>query len=280
LFEESAEILAQHKHSHPALYFATLNNYAAYLINVRDFARAQPILEQLLEIVALLKQTDQVSGDADLHFMKLILHLNLVILFVQLHELDEAANHGLEGDAVFEKLIPTQQAQINDFYRLTCARLRHAQGRLVDACRELERVRNPEPASLPLRAKLSLTRQEFSQAEQLLRKWLDAYRRVGALHRPESIEINLDLAESLFGQGKHDDAFTALQDARVLVADFAVAPWPAWYQALASWRQRAQELGRTATVASLEADLQARTSVVEQGITISAKLRAANCFRD
>jgi hypothetical protein len=81
------------------------------------------------------------------------------------------------------------------------------------------------------------------------------------------------LAESLFGQVNYEAAFASLQEARSIVADFALPPDAAWRKTLETWLQRARELGKADVVASLEADLQAMPAAVEQRITILEKFR-------
>ena len=55
--------------------------------------------------------------------------------------------------------------------------------------------------------------------------------------------------------------------------NFELPPEPDWRKALEGWRQRAQELGRTDVVASLDADLQKMPATLETAITISDRLR-------
>ena len=96
------------------------------------------------------------------------------------------------------------------------------------------------------------------------------------MHRPDLIDQVLELAESLFGQGKHDEAFNSLQEAQAITSDFGLPATAAWRKALAIWLQRAQQLGRTAEILRLETDLHKMSETPEQAITISTRLRPAN----
>jgi tetratricopeptide (TPR) repeat protein len=275
LVEECVEILAHHKHSDPTLYFIALNNLAVYHMDVEDYAAAQRVLELVLDLTLLLKKRDDATSAAAFHFMQFVLHVNLVVLFVAVHELDEAAHHQEEAAASFAKLTKGQQASVGDFYHATCARLLHAQGQFQRAATVLEQVANPQsPACLPMRAKLCLVRLEFAEAELLLRQYFDILETSGTRHIPGSRQPTLDLAESLFGEGKHEEAFTALYEARALVVDFALPQGTSWRKLLTKWLDRAKELGRTDMVTLLDADLQKRMVEPEHGITISARLRA------
>jgi hypothetical protein len=150
----------------------------------------------------------------------------------------------------------------------------YRQGRFVDAAAALDRAENPDhPTCMRVRAKLALVRQDFAQAEELLRRCLVEHRKKGSPHLPEMRDFMLDLGESLFGQNKPDEAFQAVDEARSIVADFQIPPEPRWRRALEGWLARARELGRTETVTALEADLQQIVAIPEQGITVSARLR-------
>jgi hypothetical protein len=83
----------------------------------------------------------------------------------------------------------------------------------------------------------------------------------------------MHLAEALFGQSKLDDAFAALQEARSIVADFALPGDAAWRKTLETWLQRARELGKAEVAASLDAELQKMPAAAEQRVTILEKFR-------
>jgi tetratricopeptide (TPR) repeat protein len=276
LFEESIAILAHRWRSSPLDYFVALNNYAVYLIDLCDHAAAQRILEQILDLTLFWKksrQASRASGDYQAHALEMVLHLNLVVLFLQMDELADVADHVQELDAIFPRLSRRQQARLGDHYWGTRALWMHARGRFANAAREIEQAKDANyPMCLQVRAKLALVRLDLVQAEQLLRMLFDLERKKGSLHRPELRMRTLELAESLFGQGKHDEAFAALQEARAIAADFALPPVTAWRQALASWLQRAKELHRPDLAALLETDLRA-AAASEQAITISPRLR-------
>jgi hypothetical protein len=142
------------------------------------------------------------------------------------------------------------------------------------AANELDKAQDPDnPMCLSVRAKLSLAKGEYSQAEQLLRKYLDLVGKHSSVHRPDLCEQVLELAESLFGESKYDEAFNALNEARAITGAFALPAGSAWRKTLAGWLDRAQQLGRAADVACLEADLGRTAAAPEQAITISPRLR-------
>jgi len=276
LFEESVAILAHRWQSAPLDYFIALNNHAVYYIDLGDYTSAQRILEQVLDLTLFWKKRRQAKRPGAAQWapmLELVLHHNLVVLFVQMDELAEAAAHMEELDRIFPKLSRRQEARLGDQYHGTRALLMHALGRYADAVAELKQASNAnEPVCLHVRAKLALVQMEFAEAEQLLRQGLELEKKKGSLHRPNLRDYSLDLAESLFGQGKHQEAFAALQEARTLVADFAMPAGPLWRRALVRWLQRARELSYADLAALLEADLQ-QADAVEQAITISPRLR-------
>jgi tetratricopeptide (TPR) repeat protein len=276
LFDESVAILSHRWRSNPLDYFIALNNYAVYFIDLCDHAAAQRILEQILDLTLFWQKRRQASRASShhwVHLLELVLHMNLVVLFVQMQEVGEAADHMEEADAIFPRLSRRQQAKLGDHFLGTRALLLYARGQFASAARELDKAKDASyPMCLHVQAKLALVRLEFAQAEHLLRQCFDREGKKGSLHRPDLRDHTLELAESLFGQGKHDEAFATLQDVRAMVADFAMPPTTAWRKSLASWLQRARELHRPDQVALLEADLQKATDA-DLGIVISPRLR-------
>jgi tetratricopeptide (TPR) repeat protein len=275
LFEEAVEILEQEWKRRPYEYFIALNNLAVYLIDILDYAGAQRILERLLDMTLFWSKGGIKRGlsASNASFIELLLHLNLVVLFVRMEKLDLAADHLEEADAHFGKLVKPQSVVL-DWYHGVRALLLSAQGQSTTAADELDKVRDVDSLMcLSVRAKLSLARGDYSQAERHLRRHLDLVGKQGSVHRPDVREQVLDLAESLFGGGKYDEAFHALNEARALTRDFALPAAPAWRKALAAWLRRARQLGRTAAVAWLEAEWQRTSTAPEQAITISPRLR-------
>jgi tetratricopeptide (TPR) repeat protein len=192
---------------------------------------------------------------------------------VSMEEVGLAADH-LEGaDALFGKLVKPQR-QLVDWVRGIRALLLHAQGRFEAASGELDEIQDQEGLMcLSVRAKLCLARGDFSQAERLLRKYLGLAGKYGPGHRPDVREQVLDLAESLLGGGKPDEAFDALEEARAITRDFALPTTPAWRRALADWLRRARDSSRTADAARLEAESEALLVSPQQAITVSPKFR-------
>jgi tetratricopeptide (TPR) repeat protein len=198
----------------------------------------------------------------------------LVFLFVQMDALTEAADHLAEANSILPKLGKHQRATLDDYHRATGSRLLCAQGRFADAAHELSKAKKQDyPSCLQVRAKLHLVAGEFTEAEQVVRKVLDLEGKTGSVHRPSLQDLTLDLAESLCGQGKYDEAFAALREARAIVADFTLRVGKRWHKALTCWSNRAKDLGRTDVLGSLQAELQQLRNATEQGITINTRLR-------
>jgi tetratricopeptide (TPR) repeat protein len=275
LFEEAVEILGRRWRSCPMDYFIALNNLSVYFVDVHDFAAAQRIFEKVLDLTLIWRKggIKPTAAVAMAPLIEFVLHLNLVSLFVRMEELALAADHLEEADAIFGKLVKRQRG-LEDNYRGVRAFLLHAQGRFKIADDELDNVKDPaNPFCLAMRAKLSLARGDFSQAEQLLRKCFALAEKTGSVHRPDFRDQALELAESLFGQGRCDEAFHALEEPRTIARDFALPAGAAWRKALADWLRRAQQLGRPADVAWLEAELHKTSIAPEQAVTISPRLR-------
>jgi tetratricopeptide (TPR) repeat protein len=270
LLEECIEIPIQNWNFARVSYFAVLKNYAVYYMDVRDYAAAQRIWEHVLDVIPVLKK-DNLDGQ----WVEWWLHLDLGALFIEMDELAESTCHFQIAEQLFQGLTKSQQANNVDYYCTIRALCMCALGKYENASAELKMVKNLDlPRCIWVRAKVHLGRHEFLQAEQLVRKFCDLERKNGSVHRPELVPRYLDLSESLFGQGKHDEAFLALQEGRAIVADFQLRPNPAWRKALAAWLQRAKELGRLDEIEALEADLQSIATKSDQAITISSRLRA------
>src|SRR5882724_9105441 len=205
LYDECIEILVRHQRSSPMDYFVALNNYAIFFSHLHDHGAAQHMLERVLDLTLVRNegQEDTRSVAAyPLPEIQLVLHLNLVFLFLEMRALADARSHILEADEIFAGLIKGRQARYAGHYRALRALLMFALGQFANAAREVDKAANRDySACLRARAKLHLIRMELSQAETLLRKFSDLERRKGTLHRPELRSNTLDLAESLFGQG-------------------------------------------------------------------------------
>jgi tetratricopeptide (TPR) repeat protein len=275
LYEDASTNLAHHRRRSPVDYFVALNNYAIYHIHRRDFAAAQTLLERVFDLTLVYKKEheDKVIPFPYHHF-NFTLHLNLVFLFIQMGELAEARYWMAEADALCPTVPRRNQTVYHDHYRAIRAFLLFMLGRFADAASELDQVKNPEYAPcLRVASKLQLVRQEFAQAEETLRRYIDLEAKQGVMHRPELRDYYLDLAESRFGQAKHDEALAAITAARTLVADFALPADTAWRRAMQTWLGRARALGRTEAAAALEAEVQQLALVPEQGITVSPRLQ-------
>jgi tetratricopeptide (TPR) repeat protein len=250
-------------------YFVLLNNYAVYYMNVRDYAAAQRIWENVLEMTPILKKEN-----ANSQWFDFVLHVNLAVLFLELQEFAEAADHLHEAQRLFPDLLKAHQAMVVDWYYSIRANHMSAMGQFENASAEIARVKNQDSLiCVGARAKLHLGKQEYSQAEQLLRRLLDQQCKIGSVHRPDLLLCKLEFAKSLFGQGKHDEAFLVVGEARRIVVDFAMPANKIWRNTLLAWLHHAKELGRIDDMATLEADLQSMAPVSDHAITISAKLR-------
>jgi tetratricopeptide (TPR) repeat protein len=275
LFEECVEILGLHQRSAPMDYFVSLNNYAIYFIHLRDHAAAQRILEKVLDLTLMTKKSsDDVALPFQIPGIELLLHLNLVFLFIEMRELAVSQHHLQAADSIIVGLNKRGRARFHDQHVAMRALWKHASGQFADAGSEVEKAHDPDYVTcLRVRAQLHLIRQEFSAAEQLLGKYFDQEKKKGPLHRPELRDQTLDLAECLFGQGKHEPAFLASQEARAIVADFALPLDAGWRKTLEAWLQRARELGKADEIAALDAELQKIPAKATQAVTILEKFR-------
>jgi tetratricopeptide (TPR) repeat protein len=278
LYEESVEILSQHLASQPLDYFTVLNNYGICFIYLKDYEAAQKILEKAIDLTFAARKREanrlvrmQLQ---QVQMFQFVLHLNLAFLFMEMQELAEAELQLREADGLLPMLPKRTQRSWHDHYVAICALWEFESGKFAEAKSEVAQARNADyPVCLRVRAKLHMVRQEFAEAEQVLRKYQDEQRKQGTLHRPELLQPTLEFAESLYGQGKHDDTFASLQEARTIVADFALPPDAAWRKVLETWLRRARELGKPEVAASLEADLLRMPATANQAVTILEKFR-------
>ena len=130
LFEEGVEILGPQWRAKPAEYFIALNNLAVFLIDMQDFAAGQRILEQLLDMTLVWAKGGLDVGLAMDPSFEIVLHLNLVTLFVGMEELDLAADHIEEADARFRKLSKPGRPFV-DWCHGVRALLLHAEGQFA-----------------------------------------------------------------------------------------------------------------------------------------------------
>jgi tetratricopeptide (TPR) repeat protein len=281
LAEECVEIFGKHQRQAPLAYFLAVKTFAVLLVDCKEYESAQRILEKAIDEILLLKKP--VTGTAPaasnawdvaaLAEWDFVLHWTLVYLLVEAGELDEAKLQMDEVDLVLKRLHPRWQASYRDTLLILqslwyCAAERFAEASSL--CQQI--VTNLEdPVRVRVQTQVDLARQEYGQAEQRLRQFFDVQRKNGTLHRPDLLPQTLGLAESLFGQGKHDEAFTSFQEARSIVADFAMPADRAWRKTLATWLPRAKDSGRAELASSLEKELASPTP--NQAITVLERFR-------
>lgn len=281
LYEESVAILEKKLAASPFEYFVALNNYGICFIQLRDYQAAQRILEKAIDLTLSVRKREgdrsAVMPLGQVQMVQFVLHLNLAFLLMEMREMREAELQLRDADALMPLLSKRTRAAWYDHYVGICALWEFESGKFAAAEDELAQAGNPDfPSCLRVRAKLHLVRQEFAEAERLLRRYQETERKKGTLHRPDLLKATLDLAEALFGQGKHDDAVAALQEARSIVADYALPADDAWRRTLESWRDRARELGKANLAESLAADLHKMPAPTPQAIAILDKLRIRN----
>ena len=279
LGEESVEILAQNLATEPFQYFVALNNYGICFIHLKDHATAQSILVKAVDLMLAVRKREADKLTAmplkSVQLLQFVLHLNLAFLFIEMNELAEAEGHLREADVILPMLAKRLRADWHDHYIAMCGLWEFESGSYAHAEGELARALNPNyPPCLRLRARLHLARQDFAQAELVQRAYFVEESKKGTLHRPDLVKATLELAESLFGQAKQDEAFASLQEARSIVADFALPADAEWRRTQEKWLQRARELDKADVIAELEAELQKTPTAAEQRITILEKFRA------
>jgi tetratricopeptide (TPR) repeat protein len=278
LYEESVGILAKHLATAPFDYFVGLNNYGICFIHLKDFESAQRILEKAIDMIlaARKREADRyaVMPLQQVQTLEFVLHLNLAFLFMEMHELREAELQLRDADALEPLLTNKAQAGWEDHYIAICAMWEFEASNYVEAEREIAQARNPEyPACLRLRARLQLAKQQFAEAEDLTRRYFAFEKKKGTLHRPDLLKATLELAEALFGQGKRDDALAAFQEARSIVADFALPHDAEWGKTLEVWATRARQLDRLELADALEKELAAISARPSKAIMILEKFR-------
>jgi tetratricopeptide (TPR) repeat protein len=276
LFEECIETLSQQKGWRRLSLFIALNNYSVFLINFKEFGHATQVLENAIDLIPTLRKvspaTVLMNQGMQVEELELILQLKLVDLFFHFNELSEARFHLEDADSLFLRLASRGKSRYWDLLKAKRCLWRCKNGNYEEAWIECEGIKSPRFLS-SIKTKVFLARKDFDLAEQQIRIFLAIEWKARPLHHPNLLEPTLDLTEALFGQGKHEDAFASLQEARSIVADFALPPDAAWRKTLETWLRRARELGKADVAASLEAELQAMPAMANQAITILEKFR-------
>ncbi len=209
---------------------------------MRDYTAAQTILERVLDLTLIRKkeQQDKAVTVQSLDF-DLVLHLNLVFLFIQMDELAEARDCLAEADAIFPHLRGHSQSRYRAHYHAIRGLLLFAQGRFADAADAVAQAGNPDyPACLRVPRSSTWCAASLPRPSRCCAATSTWSAKHGTTHRPELRDHMLELAESLFGQDKHDEAFAAVAEARTIVADFTLPADATWRRTLQSWAQRAR----------------------------------------
>jgi tetratricopeptide (TPR) repeat protein len=278
LYEESVSIMSEHQEKEPLDYFVVLNNYGICFIQLKDYERAQSILEKAIDLTFAARKRE---GDSmvvmplqHVQLLQFVLHLNLAFLLMEMRELAEAEQQLREADALAPLLAKPFHAAWHNHYIAICALWEFESGKFAAAEAELAEADNPDyPPCLRAQAKLHMVRQEFAEAEALFRKYQHEEGKKGTLHLPDKLKPTLEYGECLFEQGKHDAAFAELKEARSIVVDFKLPPDETWRRDLAIWLQRARELNKAELIVSLEEELRKIPTTLEQRVTILEKLR-------
>jgi len=278
LFAESIAILERHAHKHPMDYFVALNNFAVSLIHLKDFAAAQPILERVLDMTLAAKRGPKNvfprAAPAQLRAIDFVLHYNLTLVFIAFDELAEARARLHEAEELFPTLNKANQGALHDPLYGLRARWNLDAGNIDESRSDCERLQDPSGRiALRMRAKLHLRQQEHAEAEVLLQEFRDRLRNTGMLRHPDHVEPLMDLAECQYHLGDRDVAFTTLDEARGLAAEFALPSNAKWKSRLHPWLERAKEIGNTTAVRNLDAELRVPPTSTEQSIMILDKFR-------
>jgi tetratricopeptide (TPR) repeat protein len=272
MLQDGVSILKRHSDKNPLDYHIALNNLAIFQTEGREFEAAQRTLEKALDAGPVLRKAHAESPE-----LELVLHLNLVNLLVNMRCLDQARPLLIEA----ERLLGTVGQSSRQAFRIKFLENRSlwhcAIGDYAAASSDASDAGQTESAAfLWVQAKVHLARNEFAQAEPLLRQSRELVGKTKTLHCPENLEPTLDLAEAQFGQAKHSDAFATLQDARSIVADFALPPDAIWKKSLETWLQRARDVGKMDIATTLQAELATIPAAANQAFTVLEKFRISD----
>jgi tetratricopeptide (TPR) repeat protein len=278
LFEQSVEVLSHYKDWKGINHLIALNNFAAFLMTSNEYADAQRILHKVIDLIPTMKKTEDgqvvYQLGVQVEEIELISHLNLAHLLIRLGEVKDSETQLDASDVLYAGIKRLRRRFFHDAHLAQRCLWHCAAGNFQAAWLASDRFLDPTfPVCTQVRGRVHLERKEFVQAEKQFRLHFENERQLGTFHRPELLEVTLDLAEALFGQSKHADAFASFEEARAIVADFALPADHAWRKALATWLQRAKDLGRTELAASLEKELAQVSATPLQAITILEKFR-------
>jgi tetratricopeptide (TPR) repeat protein len=278
LYEESVAILAKDVGTEPLDYFIGLNNYGICFIHVKDYEAAQRILEKAVDMIlaARKREADKLVNMAltQVQALEFVLRLNLAFLFLEMRELHEAELQLRDADVLAPLLPRKTMAQWNDHYAAICAMWEFHAGNFGQAEKEIARAKNPEyPACLRMRCRLHMVRMQFDEAETLARKYQEAEKKRGVLHRPEMLPAMLDFAEALHGNHKPKEAFDAFVEARSIVIDFDMPADASWGKTLERWLKLARESNQAELADMLEKDLAKIATMPSKAITILDKFK-------
>jgi tetratricopeptide (TPR) repeat protein len=273
--QEAIAILEPLRLKRVAWFLSAINNYALYLTQCRRFAEALAVFEKLVDLVPIVKKPNA-AGRAGFQTetFEMVFRTNMAALLMELGEMKEARLQLEAADELLPNVGKRDVAFVSEVALMYWCLWKCAAGLHAEAENDLQRAHDPELRSfLRARASICMARGEYEKAERLARKALAGPDVIGPLHRPESVPYYLDVAESIHGQGRADEAFLTFQKARSIFADFALPPDAAWRKSLETWLQRARQLGKADVAASLEAELQAIPATANQAITILEKFR-------
>lgn len=277
LLVESIPILEMKRNEEPVAYLLGLNHYATYLFRLRDFDRAQALLEKMLDWTPVAKKEAHrriISLAEYLPVMEVAGRIHLATLFLEIEALPEAEttlNQAEQGLALLNR-IQREECE-HGFWGVQSLWFIKA-GQIERAEAVCQKIRD-QGSSFYLRArtKIHLARHEYAAAESLLLPAM-AGAISGKATRPEHLELLLLYAEALFGQAVYKNAWTMVEFACVHIAYHGIPRDAFWHQTVESWLRRATKLGNLEATKLLERELQKIPVATAQGITILENLRA------
>lgn len=283
LAEECVAILSLHPSENRDNYLLAVQHFSVFLVASKDYQSAQRLLDEGMEAILMLKKPGGegggkaagAAGGPALEGWDFALQSVLAYLLIEAGDLGHAECRLREVEAAYSRFDARGKNSYQDSLFLLRAHWHCAagQGERAKHWCDQARVGTSDIFDVRVRAQVEFRRQNYVGAEQMLRDHLEMQGRLGTARRPDLLPHRVTLADALFHQSKHDDAFASFEEARAIVADFALPADDAWRKALATWLQRAKDLGRTELATSLEKELAQASATRVQAITILDKFR-------
>lgn len=239
LYQEALRILCRIIERRPFEYFLCLNNHAVLLINWKNYAKAQSLLELASEIIKPYRKFQH----APIGLVTQLLRFNLISVYIFEKQYEAAERLIGEMDPTAVSALARQRKLVREMTasaqaRLWCARRQYE--RALQACATITRM--PHFATLP-RCQALLGLERWQEAETVVGAILNSLNNLAPTH-PVRLDYYVFMVDCLLGRGEWQQAQLWRTQALQAATAHGLLTHRFWTEAQARWRSVLERAGQ------------------------------------